>query len=219
MPYLAKLLGCSRRTIERGLAELDTLPKDPAAGHVRRPGAGRKKKRWPDAPVAQHLKSVLETRTAGDPDDATRVCTERSPALLSVPMAKMGPPVCAEGMRHWREAHDLRLRKMAQDLAGGHSPDREAPCERIAALIAAYEEAGTPSVAIDTKAQEPLGTLLRAGRVRSTQALHACEHDCPSGADGVLMPHGLDDRVRHRGPMNLGVSHDTSPCACDSFRW
>src|SRR5213594_3895616 len=41
--YIAKLLGCSRRTIERGLAELDKLPNDPAAGQVRRPGAGRKK--------------------------------------------------------------------------------------------------------------------------------------------------------------------------------
>ena len=41
--YIAKILGCSRRTIERGLAELDKLPNDPAAGHVRRPGAGRKK--------------------------------------------------------------------------------------------------------------------------------------------------------------------------------
>ena len=41
--YMAQVLGCSRRTIERGLAELDDLPNDPAAGQVRRPGAGRKK--------------------------------------------------------------------------------------------------------------------------------------------------------------------------------
>ena len=41
--YVAEVLGCSRRTIERGLAELDDLANDPAAGRVRRPGAGRKK--------------------------------------------------------------------------------------------------------------------------------------------------------------------------------
>jgi hypothetical protein len=45
--YIAELLGCSRRTIERGLAELDDLPHDPASGQVRRPGAGRKKKSCP----------------------------------------------------------------------------------------------------------------------------------------------------------------------------
>ncbi len=42
--YVAEVFGCSRRTIERGLDELDHLPHDPAAGRVRRPGGGRKKK-------------------------------------------------------------------------------------------------------------------------------------------------------------------------------
>jgi len=49
--YIAKVLGCSRRTIERGLAELDELPHDPAVGQVRRPGAGRKKKSSPTRPL------------------------------------------------------------------------------------------------------------------------------------------------------------------------
>ena len=41
--YMAQVLGCSRRTIERGGADLQALPEDPAAGRIRRPGAGRKK--------------------------------------------------------------------------------------------------------------------------------------------------------------------------------
>jgi hypothetical protein len=48
--YMAEVLGCSRRTIERGLHELDELPHDPAAGRVRRPGGGRKKKSPPSRP-------------------------------------------------------------------------------------------------------------------------------------------------------------------------
>jgi hypothetical protein len=48
---MAKVLGCSRRPIERGLAELDALPHDPAVGQVRRPGAGRKKKSSPTRPL------------------------------------------------------------------------------------------------------------------------------------------------------------------------
>ena len=43
MEYLASVFGCSRKTIERGMVELDELPNDPAAGRVRRPGGGRKK--------------------------------------------------------------------------------------------------------------------------------------------------------------------------------
>ncbi len=43
--YLSTVLGCSRRTIERGLSELARLPEDLASGRVRRTGAGRKKDR------------------------------------------------------------------------------------------------------------------------------------------------------------------------------
>lgn len=52
--YVAELLGCSRRTIERGIAELDDLQNDPAAGRVRREGAGRPKK-LPLIPISNRI--------------------------------------------------------------------------------------------------------------------------------------------------------------------
>src|ERR1700733_15431115 len=55
--YVAEVLKCSRRTIERGLLELDQLPHDPAAGRVRRPGGGRKKKRGTATQTETQLKS------------------------------------------------------------------------------------------------------------------------------------------------------------------
>jgi hypothetical protein len=42
--YIAGVLGCSTKTIERAAAELAALPEDPAAGRVRAPGGGRKKR-------------------------------------------------------------------------------------------------------------------------------------------------------------------------------
>lgn len=51
--YIAEVLGCSTRTIERGIEELDRLPDDPAAGRVRRPGGGRKKSRVRSEATAQ----------------------------------------------------------------------------------------------------------------------------------------------------------------------
>jgi hypothetical protein len=45
--YIAEVLGCSTRTLNRGADELDGLPGDPAAGRVRRPGGGRKKESSP----------------------------------------------------------------------------------------------------------------------------------------------------------------------------
>ena len=52
--YMAGVLGCSTKTIERGIKELDQLPNDPAAGRVRRPGAGRKKRSNPNRAKKQN---------------------------------------------------------------------------------------------------------------------------------------------------------------------
>ncbi|GAB5515778.1 MAG: hypothetical protein Rhob2KO_35030 [Rhodopirellula baltica] len=47
--YIAKLLGVSRSTVDRGIREMELLPDDPAAGRVRRQGGGRKKRSTPTA--------------------------------------------------------------------------------------------------------------------------------------------------------------------------
>jgi hypothetical protein len=113
----------------------------------------------------------------------------------------------------------LRLRKIRKDLAGGSHPDRNARFERIAALIDEYEGLGNPYFSVDTKAKEHLGKLYRAGRVRCNQPFQALDHDFPSWADGVIIPHGIYDPVRNRGHINIGLSHDTSQFACDSLLW
>lgn len=41
--YVANILGCSTKTIGRGISELESLDDDPVADRIRRPGAGRKK--------------------------------------------------------------------------------------------------------------------------------------------------------------------------------
>lgn len=46
--YIARVLGCSAKTIERAADELDGLPHDPLAGRIRAPGGGRKKRSNPN---------------------------------------------------------------------------------------------------------------------------------------------------------------------------
>lgn len=45
--YIARVLGCSAKTIERAANELDALPDDPVAGRIRAVGGGRKKRSSP----------------------------------------------------------------------------------------------------------------------------------------------------------------------------
>lgn len=185
------------------------------------PAAGRrsKKKITPGSDIERNLQSLLTTRTAGDPDDADVVFTDLSPATLSVELAGLGTPASDETIREWMDEEGLRLRKIGKVLAGGSSPDRNAQFERIGELISQYTEAGDPWFSVDTKAKEHLGRLFRAGRVRCSAAFQAFDHDFPSWADGVIIPHGIYDQVRNCGHVNLGLSHDTSEFACDSLQW
>jgi len=72
---------------------------------------------------------------------------------------------------------------------------------------------------VDTKAKELQGQLYRAGRVRCSEPFQAFDHDFPSWAEGVIIPHGIYDLVRNRGHLNIGLSHDTTQFACDSLKW
>lgn len=178
-----------------------------------------KKKICPESEVEQNLKSLLETRTAGDPDDEEIVFTNLSPATLSEKLSKRGTPVSDQTIRDWMDAVGYRLRKIRKDIPGGSHPDRNAQFENIAELMEGYETEGNPWFSMDTKAKEHLGTLYRAGRVRSSSPFLAFDHDFPSWADGVVIPHGIYDHVHLRGHINIGLSRDTSKFACDSFEW
>lgn len=131
----------------------------------------------------------------------------------------MGTPAGDDAIRQWMEEQNLRLRKIRKVKAGGESPDRDAQFQNIAQLIQNYEQAGNPYFSMDTKAKEFQGQLFRQGRIRCTEAFKAFDHDFPSWADGVIIPHGIFDPLRNRGHINIGLSHDTTEFACDSFKW
>lgn len=101
--YIAAVLGCSRRTIERGTDELRGLPVDPAAGRVRRPGGGRKKKVEAEPELARNLKAVLEVRTAGDPDQPNVLWTDLSPREIAETVTAQGTPVSPPVVQRWME--------------------------------------------------------------------------------------------------------------------
>ncbi len=162
---------------------------------------------------------MLEGRTAGDPDEPKVLWTDLSPRQIADAVTEMGTPVSPPVVRDWLNDEGLALHKIVKDLAGGQSPGRNAQFLRLAELRAEYTKAGNPVFSMDSKAKEHLGQLFRAGRVYTQKPFHAFDHDYPSWAAGVLIPHGIYDISRNRGHINIGLSHDTSEFACDSFRW
>jgi hypothetical protein len=169
--------------------------------------------------LEKNLKSVLEERTAGDPDDDRVKFTEMTPPQISAAVTAMGTPVSPGIVRNWLEDEGLALHTMEKNLAGGESPDRDAQFCHIARLKQRFLNAGNPVFSIDTKAKEHLGQLFRKGRVWTNEAFQCFDHDFPSWATGVVIPHGIYDLALNLGHINIGLSHDTSEFACDSFRW
>ena len=181
--------------------------------------AGEKKMVDTQPELVKNLNSVLEIRTAGNPDDADVLWTDLSPRQIADVVTDMGTPVSPPVVQGWMEEQKLGRHKIEKVLAGGHSLDRDAQFLRIAELKTEYFAAGNPVLSLDTKAKEHLGQLFREGRVWTQQAFRAFDHDFPSWATGVIIPHGIYDILRNRGHINIGLSHDTSQFACDSFRW
>lgn len=177
--------------------------------------------------MRHNLESILELRSAGDPDEPEVRWTDLSPREIADAAAALGTPVSPPVVRQWMREKKMGLHKIEKVLEGGQSPDRNAQFQRIEQFKSDYFTAGNPVFSLDTKAKEHLGQLFRKGRVWTQKAFEALDHDFPSWATGVVIPHGIYDLARNRGHLNIGLSHDTarlsspksSQFACDSFRW
>jgi len=214
---IANILGGDPHTIQEGIRELKQLPDDPAGKRVRQPGGGRKKTEAKHPALLQHVQDTIKERIAGDPMRDDVLWTDVTPQEMTDRLHTHG--VCA-GPRIVRRLLDtlgLARRQIAKVLPGGDSPQRAAQFRHLGHLIQEFLAAGNPVLSIDTKKKEFLGTLYRHGKVSCQQALQAFDHDVPSLARGVIIPHGIDDLAQNHGWIHGGLSRDTTAFACEAY--
>ena len=96
--------------------------------------------------------------------------------------------------------------------------DRNAQFERIAQLRKDYKAVGNPVISVDTKKKELIGNLFREGKIYTIETIEVFDHDFPSLAEGVAVPHTCYDIERNEAYVSIGTSHDTSEFAGDSIR-
>ena len=118
------------------------------------------------------------------------------------------------------QRHGYVSRKAQKSKAMGGHPDRNQQFENIARLKQEYLGSDNPIVSMDTKKKELIGNFYRAGHLLTQGVIETFDHDFPSFASGVVIPHGFYDVKHNAGHVNLGTSHDTGEFACDSIeRW
>jgi hypothetical protein len=227
--YIATVLGCDPKTIRHGQHELATLPDprserlrqarglEPRAGRVRRPGGGRKRCLETIPQLEENFLRVLRDYTAGDPMQEGIRWTNLTHAEIAQRLKEAGTPVSVTVVKQLLRKHRYVPRKARKSQTMGQHADRNQQFENIARLKQQYLESDNPILSIDTKKKELVGNFYREGRLYTQEVLATFDHDFPSAASGVVIPHALYDVKRNDGHVNLGTSHDTSAFACDSI--
>jgi hypothetical protein len=143
------------------------------------------------------------------------IWTDLTTPDIAARLSAGGTPVSVRIVKQLLAEHGYHRRKTQKDLPLDEHEDRDAQFHNIARLKEEYLDSYNPILSIDTKKRELLGTFYRAGTLLTTKTQRAFDHDFPSYADGVVIPHGLYDPQLNRGYLHLGTSHDTSAFACD----
>ncbi len=85
-------------------------------------------------------------------------------------------------------------------------------------MRAIYDAEGNPIISVDTKKKEAIGNLSREGKIYTTETIEVFDHDFPSLAEGVAIPHTVYDIKRNEAYVSIGTNRDTSEFCCDSIR-
>ena len=168
--------------------------------------------------LEENFLRVLQDHTAGDPMRQDVKWTDLTQGQIADRLAEAGTAVSTTVVKQLLRRHRYVKRKARKSKAMGQHRHRNQQFENIARLKREYLAAGNPVVSMDTKKKELLGNFYREGRLYTQGVIETFDHDFPSAASGVVIPHGLYDLRRNHGHVNLGTSHDTSEFACDSLR-
>lgn len=160
---------------------------------------------------------MLEEHTAGNPMEAGVIWTDLTATDVAERLAKLGSAVSVHVVEQLFKMAGYGRRQAQKYCSMDEHPDRDAQFLKIAEFKQEYFASPDPLLSIDTMKRALLGNFYRKGVLFTREVLKTFDHDYPSFADGVVIPHGLYDMKLNRGYLHLGASHDTSEFACDAL--
>jgi Rhodopirellula transposase DDE domain len=185
------------------------------------PSRGGPKKKIESLPhLHETFQEVLQPHTAGNPEREQLRWTNLSRQEIAERLQQRGFAVSTRIVEQLLDEHDYHRRQLFKTVAMGQAQQRNEQFEYIADAKQQALASGLPVLSVDTKKRELIGPFYRYGWLYSQQRLRVYDHDFPSYAEGVVIPHGLYDLRYNRGYLHLGTSRDTSEFACDCLeRW
>ena len=215
--YIAELFNCDRKTISKGIDELNH-PETIVNDRIRKKGGGRRSSLEKIPDLNKYFLEIIADYTAGDPMDETTRWTNLTHQQISDKLKEKEIYISRKIVKQLFKKNGYVKRTAQKVLGTGSSKNRNDQFEIIANLKNEYQSCGNPVISMDTKKKELLGNLYRDGKIYTTEPQQVYDHDFPHLADGIVIPHGLYDLTRNTAFVNIGTSKDTGEFACDSIR-
>jgi hypothetical protein len=221
---VAVACGLSRRSIERGLSELqsqaagdETVPLP--VGRVRRPGGGRKTLLSNNPNLVAEIERLVDSATRGDPMSPLR-WTSKSTEKIANELQAGGHQISARSVAKLLKSTGYSLQVVRKTHEGGKHEDRDEQFEHINTLVKAFQACGEPVVSIDAKKKELVGNFTNKGREwhPKGQPEEVNVYDFVDKELGKVTPYGVFDIAANEGWVSVGIDHDTAEFAAESIR-
>lgn len=215
---VSRACGLSRKAITKGIIEIESGIMAPS-GHVRQPGAGRKKITDNDTGLTAALEQTIDPVTRGDPQSPLR-WTCKSTRALAAELTRQKHSI--SHMKVAQLLHDLgySLQSNRKTQEGDDHPDRDAQFRYINTQVKRALSKGIPVISVDTKKKELLGNYANGGQqwLPAGNPIKVQGHDFPHPETPRAYPYGIYDLKQNSGFVNVGTDHDTGAFAVASIR-
>jgi transposase len=214
---VARVLGLSPRTIQRGIRELRTGGSPVHPDRCRQRGAGRKSAEQADPTLPAALEGLMQEATAGNPM-ASLLWTSKSLRTLAEELRRLGHSVSHPTVGRLLHQLGYSLRGNVKALEGQQHPDRDQQFHYLYEQARQFVAAQLPVISVDTKKKEKVGEFKNGGRRWRKRDREVNTHDFPSLGLGSAIPYGIYDERYNEGFVNVGISHDTARFAVASIQ-
>ena len=214
---VAREAGVTRKTIRKGMQELEAGELYEPGGRIRRKGGGRKQVTDKDETLCADLEELLEPK--GDPQSLVR-WTTKAMSKLKAGLRSQGHAIGETAIRELLKRMGFSLKANKKTIEGRAHADRDAQFQQINRTGKVFEAEGLPMISVDCKKKELIGNFKNNGREWQAKGQDTTVnvYDYRSLADGKAIPYGIYDLVHNRGFVNVGIDHETAEFAVESIR-
>ena len=221
---VAKATGLTRKTIHKGITELEAAEQTPTSDTLpphrsRRAGGGRKSLTQTQPRLLAALDELVEPTTRGDPTSPLR-WTCQSTRKLAEQLRRRKFTISPRKVAALLKESGYSLQANRKTREGASHPDRNAQFEHINEQVKRFQKRRQPVVSVDTKKKELVGDFKNTGRTwrPSGEPDEVRVHDFMDPTLGKMIPYGIYDMTNNEGWVSVGIDHDTARFACQTLR-